>query len=293
MKTINLLKIFSSPTFRLFIKKRSIKISLFILILMAFSAIFADYIAPEGYNSQQLPNRFQPPSLKHPLGTDYLGRSILSRAIYGSRIIFYIAIVCLGISTSIGVLLGLASGFIGGLVDNFLMRATDIMLAFPTILLGIAILAVIGPGLENAIIAVAISAIAPYIRLVRGQVLAEREQLYVESSKALGASTWHIIFRHILGNILSPIVVQSAFTVANSIVMVASFGFIGIGANPPIPDWGAMLYEMRPYLRYAPINSIIPGIFIFAVVFSFNALGEELRRSLDPRRRKGIVEIKL
>ena len=211
----------------------------------------------------------------------------------GSRSVIYIAVVCLTISTSIGVVFGLISGYLGGTIDNIIMRIADIMLAFPTILLGIAILAIFGAGLENAIIAVAVSGIAPYIRLVRGQVLSEREQLYVESSKALGASSIYILFRHILRNILSPIVVQSAFTVANSIIMVASFGFIGIGANPPTPDWGAILYEMRPYLRVAPVNAIIPGIFIFCVVFAFNALGEALRYNLDPRRRKGLVQFKL
>jgi ABC-type dipeptide/oligopeptide/nickel transport system permease subunit len=260
---------------------------------MVFTAAFANYIAPEGYNNQQLRESFKPPSWEYPLGTDYLGRSIFSRIVYGSRIVLYISVVCLTISTTIGVLLGLISGYLGGTIDNVIMRIADIMLAFPTILLGIAILAIFGAGLENAMIAVAVSGIAPYIRLVRGQVLSEREQLYVESSRALGAGPFHILFHHILRNILSPIVVQSAFTVANSVIMVASFGFIGIGANPPTPDWGAILYEMRPYLRVAPVNAIIPGIFIFCVVFAFNALGEALRHNLDPRRRKGLVQFKL
>ncbi|GAG77514.1 unnamed protein product, partial [marine sediment metagenome] len=223
-------KFFNSQAFQNFIKSKNIKISFIIFFIMIFASIFADYIAPEGYNYQELSKRLEPPSLKYPLGTDYLGRSIFSRAIHGSRVIFYISIVCIMISTTIGVSLGLISGFYGGIVDDIIMRLTDMMLAFPTILLGIAILAIIGAGLENAMIAVGISAIAPYIRLVRGQVLAEREKLYVESSIALGGSSIHIITPPILGNILSPVLVQSAFTIANSIVMVASFGFIGIGA---------------------------------------------------------------
>ncbi len=286
-------KITTNQTFQNFFKSKKIKLSVIVFSLILFASIFADYIAPEGYNYQELSNRLEPPSLKYPLGTDYLGRSIFSRAIHGSRVIFYIAFVCIMISTVIGVSLGLISGFFGGVVDNIIMRITDMMLAFPTILLGIAILAIIGAGLENAMVAVGISAIAPYIRLVRGQVLAEREQLYVESSIALGAGPIHIILRHILGNILSPVLVQSAFTIANSIVMVASFGFIGIGANPPTPDWGAMLYEMRPYMRIAPFNAMVPGLFIFAITFAFNAFGDALRHNLDPRRRRGLEEYRL
>jgi peptide/nickel transport system permease protein len=227
-----------------------------------------------------------PPSLQRPFGTDNLGRCILSRIIYGGRIVIYTFVISTIIAGSLGITLGLMSGYFGGIIDHLVMRIMDILLAFPSIILALAIVGTLGVGLQNALLAVGISQIAPYSILVRGQVLPEKELSYVEDAKAIGASHVSIMFRHILPNIVGPIIVHSTFVMAGSLLRVAALSYFGVGAQPPAPDWGLMIYENSMYLRMAPHAIFFPGLCIFLVAFAFNKLGETIRDVFDPQLRK-------
>jgi len=267
-------------------KLRRNKAALFgaILILIYFiTALLAPVIFPGSPSAPNLMKSLERPSLEHPLGTDELGRSILGRIIYGSRVSLLIAIgvVCVGLL--VGVPLGLISGYYGGKVDFGIQRVTDTLLAFPGFLLALSLVAVLGVGLKNTIISVGISMVPIYIRLVRGCTLSIKEQTYVEAARAMGTRDVTILIRHILPNVMAPITIQTSLGMGTAILFAAGLGFLGIGVQPPTPEWGAMLGSGRAYLFNAPHVATFPGIAIFFAVLGFNLSGDGLRDILDPR----------
>jgi peptide/nickel transport system permease protein len=246
-------------------------------------AVGAPFLAPADPLVQDLYNRLSPPSYSHPFGTDDFGRDLLSRVIYGSRISLRVGTVAVMIALVVGSFVGLVAGYWGGFLDQVLMRAMDLMLAFPSILLAIGIVAVLGPGLENAMLAVGTVAIPQYARLVRASVLTIREQEYVAAARALGAGDFRILFSAVLPNCLAPLIVQSTLGLATAILDAAGLSFLGLGAQPPAPEWGAMLNGGRELILSAPWVLTFPGLAIFLSVLAFNLLGDGLRDALDPR----------
>jgi len=257
------------------------------MLILAYiiTALIAPIIFPGNPSAPNLMKSLGRPSLEQPLGTDELGRSILGRVIYGSRVSLLIAIgvVCVGLL--VGVPLGLISGYYGGRVDFCIQRVTDTLLAFPGFLLALALVSVLGVGLKNTIISVGISMVPIYIRLVRGCALSVREQTYVEAAKAVGTRNRVILLRHILPNVMIPITIQTSLGMGTAILFAAGLGFLGIGVQPPTPEWGAMLGSGRAYLFNAPHVATFPGIAIFLAVLGFNLAGYGLRDILDPRFR--------
>jgi peptide/nickel transport system permease protein len=227
----------------------------------------------------------QPPSLDHPMGTDAVGRDLMSMIIYGARISIRIGVFAVGLAIIVGSILGAIAGFAGGLVDTIIMRIMDIMLAFPSILLALAIVVVIGPGLFNAMVAVGIVAIPTYARITRASVLSENEKDYVMAAQALGVRSRRILARHIVPNILSPIIVTASLGIATAILDAAGLGFLGLGAQPPTPEWGLLLSRNQKYMFTSPWMVFFPGISIMFLVLGFNLLGDGLRDALDPRLR--------
>lgn len=246
-------------------------------------AIAAPLAAPQDPFAQNLYERLQPPSMANPFGTDDFGRDVLSRVIYGARISLRVGVTAVLIALVLGVPIGLVSGYWGGALDQVLMRAMDLMLAFPSILLAIAIVAILGPGLENAMLAVGIVAVPQYARLVRASALSVRGQDYVQAMHALGAGDFHILFFSVLPNCLTPLIVQSTLGLATAILDAAGLSFLGLGAQPPLPEWGAMLTGGRELVLRAPWVLTFPGVAIFLTVLAFNLLGDGLRDALDPR----------
>ena len=259
------------------------KIGLLIILLLFITALLASSLAPYSPLSQQLDKRLKTPSWKHPLGLDEYGRDILSRIIYGSRISLYIGIIVVFISFIIGLTLGLIAGYEGGWVDELIMRITDILLAFPGILLAIALMAILGPSLNNVILALCLIGWISYARLVRGQVLKIKEMPYVMAARAIGAGKISILLRHILPNIISPIIIQATLGIAGVIISEASLSFLGLGVQEGVPSWGAMLNGGRNYMIEAPHLTLFPGLAIMIVVLGFNFVGDGLRDALDPR----------
>jgi len=247
------------------------------------TALLAPVLYPGNPSAPNLMRSLERPSLEHPLGTDELGRSILGRVIYGSRVSLMISIgvVCVGLL--VGVPLGLVSGYYGGKVDFILQRITDMLLAFPGFLLALALVAILGVGINNTVISIGISMVPIYIRLVRGCVLSVREQVYVEAARAVGTRDLKILKRHILPNVMVPIIVQTSLGMGTAILFAAGLGFLGIGVQPPTPEWGAMLGSGRGYIFNSPHVATFPGIAIFLAVLGFNLLGDGLRDALDPR----------
>jgi len=254
-----------------------------LIIIYVLSALLAPVEFSGNPSAPNLINSLEPPSLKDPLGTDELGRSILGRIIYGSRVSLVIAVGVVFVGLVCGIPLGLVSGYYGGKIDFIIQRATDTMLAFPGFLLALALVAVLGVGINNTVISIGISMIPLYIRLVRGCVLAIREEVYVEAARAVGTRDAQILLRHILPNVMVPITVQTSLSMGTAILFAAGLGFLGIGVQPPTPEWGAMLGSARSYLFHAPHVATFPGIAIFLAVLSFNLLGDGLRDALDPR----------
>lgn len=259
--------------------------SLAVLVILVFVAVFADFIAPYSYSEQNLRELLQPPSSRHLLGTDQYGRDILSRLIYGARISMSVGLVAVGLALAAGGILGAIAGYYGSWIDNGIMRCMDIMLSIPSVLLALAIVATFGTSLPNLMIATGISTVPGYARLIRASVLSHRDQEYVEAARAVGAGDGEIILRQILPNCLAPILVQATFGVATAILTVAGLSFVGLGLQPPIPEWGSMLSEARNYIRDYSYMLISPSIAIALTVFCFNALGDGLRDALDPKLR--------
>jgi ABC-type dipeptide/oligopeptide/nickel transport system permease subunit len=254
-----------------------------LIVIYVTSALFAPVLFRGNPSAPNLMNSLESPSVKYPLGTDELGRSILGRIIYGSRVSLLIAVGVVSVGIIIGIPLGLVSGYYRGKVDFIIQRATDTMLAFPGFLLALALVAVLGVGLKNTVISIGISMVPLYIRLVRGCVLSVREEIYVEAARAVGTRDVIILIRHILPNVMVPITVQTSLSMGTAILFAAGLGFLGIGVQPPTPEWGSMLGSARSYLFHSPHVATFPGIAIFLAVLSFNLLGDGLRDALDPR----------
>lgn len=269
-----------------FVRDRSAVLGFVIIAIIAFAAIAAPFLAPYDPTAQTLSLRRTAPSAAHLLGMDELGRDILSRLMYGGAQTLVSGVFAVLVGVVVGVPVGLIAGYSGGLVEATAMRFVDAMLAFPAFLLAIVIVAVLGPTLENATIAIGIATIPGFARLVRGSVLSVRQNEYVLSAVSTGAATPRILWRHILPNVLAPIIVFSTVALANAILSVAGLSFLGLGAQPPTPEWGLMLRSGREYIQEAPHITIAPGVSIMLLVLAFNLVGDGLRDALDPRLRR-------
>ncbi len=258
------------------------------LVLLGLLAIFADQVAPYGYDDQNIPVALTAPGVlrQFPLGTDSLGRDMLSRLIYGARVSFVAGLSATAIATLLGMLLGGIAGFYGGKLDNAIMRCMDILLAVPGILLAIAVAAALGPGLRNAVIAVGTAGLPIFARVIRGSILSVREMEYLEAARAINASDLRLMLKHVFPNVLAPVIVQYTLEVAHAIMEIAALSFLGLGAQPPIPEWGAMISSGRGYLRDYGYMMTMPGVAIMLTVFSVNILGDGLRDALDPRLKR-------
>jgi peptide/nickel transport system permease protein len=256
------------------------------VIAAGILATVVEFMVPDIHNRPNLWRGLEPPSLEHPMGTDSLGRDILIRIIFGTKPVLLVIVISVIVAATLGTIIGLASGYFGGRLDLILSRVIDALMSFPAILIALAIVAALGPGLWKVAIAIGIAEASVFARLSRGLMIVEKEQLYVQAGKAIGASSTRIIFRHILPNIAGPIVVQATFTAASAILWEAALSFLGLGAQPPTPSWGLMLYEAKEYMRVAPHATVFPGLAIFVTVLSFNIVGEALRDTLDLRFRK-------
>ena len=264
-------------------KNKAAMFGLGIVTTLVLMAIFADVIAPYTYAEQNLGNVRATPSGEHWLGTDEVGRDILSRIIHGSRISLQVGALVIIFSVATGGILGSIAGFYGGLVDNIIMRFTDIILAIPNLLLAIAVLAALGNSLRNVVIAVSIGSMPQYARILRASVLTLRDQEFVEAARASGANDFRLITRHIVPNALAPIIVQATLGVASAILVVAGLSFLGIGLTPPSPEWGAMLSTGRNFITQSPHLTIFPGLAIMIVILGLNMFGDGLRDALDPK----------
>lgn len=276
---------------RRLLRHRGAVAGLVVILLFFAAALLAPLLSPYDPLAQDLNRRLQGPSSAHPLGTDDFGRDILSRVMYGARISLTVGFMSVGIAVVGGLLLGLVAGFYttgrwGRMIDIIIMRTSDILLAFPAVLLAIAIVTAFGPGLRNAMLAIAIIYLPRFIRIVRAAILVEKEHTYIEAGQALGMSHRRLLLRHLLPNVISPVIVQATLGLAEAIIEAAALSFLGLGATPPTPEWGAMLSEGRSFLRLAPWVTFFPGMAIFLIVVSFNLLGDGLRDALDPRLRR-------
>ena len=260
-------------------------VGLIILIILVFAGTFAHVIAPYDYAAQDLQNAFQHPNAQHLFGTDEFGRDIFSRIIYGARMSLLVGFVSVGIAVIVGGALGAVAGYYGKRVDNIIMRLMDILLAVPQTLLAIAIVAALGTGLVNLMIAVGISSVPTYARIVRASVLTIREEEYIEAARASGTSNTKIIMKHILPNCVAPVIVQVTLGIASAILTAAGMSFIGLGIQPPEAEWGNMLSSGRDYIRGYSYMTMFPGLAIVITVLSLNLLGDGLRDALDPKLR--------
>jgi peptide/nickel transport system permease protein len=265
--------------------RRSAMVGLVVIVAVILIAIFAPVIAPFDPAQQSWTAVRKPPSWAHWFGTDESGRDLLSRVIYGARASLLAGVVSVSIALGIGVPIGLAAGYRGGVADALISRITDAMLACPFLILAIALAAFLGPSLQNAMIAIGITATPVFVRLTRGQVMAVKVEDYVEAARAVGNSAVRIAVRHILPNILPALLVQATLAIATAIIAEASLSFLGLGQQPPAPSWGSMLNTAQRFLINAPWMAIWPGLAIFLVVLSFNLLGDGLRDALDPKER--------
>lgn len=279
----------ASHIWHLIVKSPLTTVGVSILICITLIAVFAPWIAPypkDALGATQIKNKFRPPCLSHLFGTDELGRDIFSRVIFGTRISLQIGFIAIGLALAIGVPLGIISGYIGGMVDELIMRVVDVFLSFPPLLLALAIAAMLGPSLNNTMIAIAVAWWPWYTRLLRNEALSVRERDFVQAAKALGASCRRIVLKHILPNSMVPVIIQASMDLGSVILTSASLSFLGLGAQPPTPEWGLMVSVGRTYfLTYWWIPTF-PGLAIFVTALAFNLVGDGLREIMDPRMRR-------
>ena len=268
-----------------FKKNKLAMFGLILLLIMTLIAVFAPLIADyeQDVMVQNVAIRLQTPSREHIFGTDSYGRDIFGRIIFGSRISLFVGLVTVVIALTGGALIGATAGYYGGKIDNILMRLMDILLAIPSIVLAIAVVTALGPGISNLLIAWRISRIPQFARIVRSAILSVKGQEYIEAAKACGTGDGRIILKHILPNAMGPIIVQSTLNMATTILAIASLSFIGLGVQPPTPEWGSMLSEAREFMRRFPYLVVSPGVSIVLAVLSLNLIGDGLRDALDPR----------
>jgi ABC-type dipeptide/oligopeptide/nickel transport system permease subunit len=268
---------------RRFHRNKGAVFGLWVFIAIVVMALGADVIAPYDPLEQNYARPMEGPSVEHWLGTDSFGRDMLSRIVYGARVALIVGILAVLLALAIGVTLGLISGYYGGIIDTVIMRVMDGVFAFPILILAIALMAVMGFGVRNVIIAVAVVSIAPFARVTRGDVLAVREEPYIEAARLAGIGNPAVIFRHVLPNVLAPIIVQGALRVSAAIITEAGLSFLGLGPPPPTPVWGSMIAEGRNFIVMAPHISTFPGIALMITVVGLNLLGDGLRDTLDPK----------
>ena len=269
-----------------FLRNRAAAVGALLILLVAAGALLAPVIAPQGPTDQDLGASLAGPSREHWFGTDNLGRDVFSRVVYGGRITLPVAFAGVAVGLVVGVPLGLVAGYAGRLVDPLIMRVTDVLLAFPSMLLAIAITGALGVALSTVSIAIGVFSTPVYVRLVRAEVLRLRDREFVTAAHCLGVPAGRIVARHILPNGMSPIIVQTSLNAALAILTVSALSFIGLGAQPPAAEWGAMLADGRGYMRIAPHVTTFPGLAIVVVVLGFNLLGDGLRDAYDPRSRR-------
>ncbi len=257
-----------------------------VIILYALAAVTAPLLTPHSPLAQVLDLRLGPPQPGYPLGLDQLGRDLLSRVLFGARLSLLIGLVVVTVAGLLGTTVGVVAGFAGGRIDNILMRITDVFFAFPSLILAMAIAAALGPSLINTMVAIAMVTWPVYARLSRAQTLVLRRQEFIEAARALGASDTRVIFRHVLPNALSPLIVQASFNMGEAILIAAGLSFIGFGAQPPTPEWGVMISEGRDYITTQWWVPTFPGLAILLAVTGFNLVGDGLRDLLDPRLRR-------
>ena len=266
-------------------KNRPAAFGLLILGGLLVTALMAPWLAPRDPAAVRLSESLERPTLSCPLGKDPLGRDVLSRLVYGARVSVVVAFTTVAISLAAGTLLGFLAGYYGGILDDLIMRVVDILLAFPGILLAVALTSVLGPSLRNVVLALCVMGWVGYARIVRAQVLAIRERDFVQAARAIGAEDFRILWRHILPNVLAPLVVEATFGASGAILGEAGLSFLGLGTQPPSPSWGSMLNEGRQFLFVAPHLTLAPGIAIMIVVLGLNFLGDGLRDRLDVKQR--------
>jgi len=275
-------------TLRAVLANRLAVLGLIALGLLVLAAMFGSSLAPYGVNEVEVADRLQGPSPDHWFGTDELGRDVYSRVLVAARVSLQVGVIAVGISLVVGVTLGLVAGYYGRFVDDAIMRFNDMLFAFPAILLAIAILAVLGPGVTNAMIAIGIVYTPIFARICRASVLSVREETFVRAARSVGASDFRIIRLHILPNVLAPIIVQTSLSLAFAILSEAALSFLGLGIQPPQPSWGRMLFDGRGFIEQAWWMGVFPGLAIFVTVLSFNIVGDAMRDALDPKQRSVI-----
>lgn len=275
----------AGQTLARFLRSPSAVAGLTIVLLLVLAGVFAPLLTPYDPAQQDLRAVLQPPSLSHPLGTDQLGRDILARILFGARLTLFIGAFAVAVGMVVGVPLGVISGFYRGTVDLLIQRVMDLMLSFTSFLLALTLVALLGVGLTNVIVAVGVSTIPRFARLVRSAVMSIREVSYIEASLALGVPPRRVLWRHVLPNAMAPVIVQATLSMGATILTAAGLGFLGLGVQPPTPEWGAMLGEGRNYIFTQPSVTTFPGLAIFLAVVGFNLLGDGLRDALDPQLR--------
>lgn len=277
-------KIKRNANYRYLIKKNKMTFIGFLILLVIVSlTIIAPLISPYDPTKIDIISKFQPPSVKHWFGTDEVGRDILTRTLYGARLSLGVGIFVIVIAGSAGLIIGSISGYFGGLIDQIIMRIMDMMLAFPMLILAMALTAALGPSLQNAMLALAIVEVPIYVRLARGQALMLRQNLYVKSAETFGINPLRIIWRHIIPNAVAPLIIQATLDIGNAILMIATLGFLGLGAQPPTPEWGAMISIGWKYLLDYWWYPVFPGIFLFLSSMALNLIGDGIRDWLDPK----------
>jgi len=274
-----------------FRKQKSMAAGLLLLLILVFTAIFSPLLSPDDPVKVDLHNNLLPPSREHPFGTDNLGRDVFSRVMYGTRMDILAGLFIVGVSVVTGLLVGIVAGYRGGILDKILVGAMDTFLALPDLILALVIVGAMGPGMFNAVLALSLLGWVRYARIARSSTLSLKEKEFIETTKASGAGNFYVIMRHILPNVLAPISTLATLHFGHAILSLAGLGFLGLGVQPPVPEWGTMLNEGRVFIREAWWLSIFPGLAIMVTVLSCNLLSDGLRDLLDPRLRRRVVAL--